>query len=225
VPEDEVQQDGDEVQQDGIVDLEADPEGAARLCRTAQARLFAALQGIDDAEARRPSRLPGWSVGHVITHLARNADGHARRLDGALHDQDLARYPGGPAQRARDIAKGSGRPARELLTDLARSQERLEALFAECSAAGWPGDQLLGGDGYPVTACPAHRLREVEMHHVDLGIGYEPADWPPEYVAWDLPELLTTVPERLHSRPDRAALLAWVAGRAPVLAGVVLDPL
>jgi len=214
----------EEVQPHEAVDLEADPERAAALCRSAQERLLAAVQHLGDVEARRPSRLPGWSVGHVITHLARNADAHARRLAAALHGEDVAKYPGGMAQRERDIAEGAGRPASELLADLATSQKRLEELFTRCSAAGWPGHDLLGGGSYPATGCPAHRLREVEVHHVDLGVGYEPADWPPEYVAWDLRWFLTTVPERLHSHPDQAALLAWLAGRAPFPTRVVLDP-
>lgn len=45
-----------------------------------------------------------------------------------------------------------------------------------------------------------HRLREVEMHHVDLGLGYTLLDWPQEYLAWDLPVLLASVPDRLVAR-------------------------
>lgn len=215
----------DAVQQDGHGDLEADPERAAALCRFSQERLLSDLQGLDDSEARRPSRLPGWTVGHVITHLARNADAHAHRLAGALRGEDVPRYPGGPAQREREIAEGADRPARELLVDLASSQERLEEVFTRCAAAGWPGGDLFGADDYPATACPAHRLREVEVHHVDLGIGYEPRDWPAEYVSWDLPWFLRTVAGRLQSPEDRAALLAWLVGRAPLSAGLALDPL
>lgn len=213
------------VPQHGRNDLEADPERAAALCRRSQERLLADLQSLNDSEARRPSRLPGWTVGHVITHLARNADAHARRLAGSLRGEDVPKYPGGAAQRGREIAEGAGRPAPELITDLAESQRTLEELFDECSAAGWPGSDLFGGDGYPATGSPAHRLREVEVHHVDLGIGYEPRDWPPDYVAWDLTCFLETVPERLHSAKDRTALLAWLAGRAPLPASMVLDPL
>jgi len=63
--------------------------------------------------------------------------------------------------------------------------------------------------------CPAHRLREVEMHHVDLGVGYTPRDWPEDYVAWDLEVLLATLPERLCSAADRRGFMAWLAGRGP----------
>jgi len=213
------------MQPGGSDDLESDPERAAALCTAAQARLLADLQDLDDGAVRRPSRLPGWTVGHVVTHLARNADAHARRLAGALRGEDVGKYPGGAAQRTAEISEGAARPAGELIADLAESQLRLEQLFTECSAAGWPGRTLLGGGHYPATACPAHRLREVEVHHVDLGIGYEPADWPPGYVAWDLSWFLRTVPERLGSHDDRAAMLAWLAGRSPLPAGFRLDPL
>lgn len=51
------------------------------------------------------------------------------------------------------------------------------------------------------------------MHHVDLGLGYEPDSWPDEYVAWDLNVLLATVPERLTSPGHRRSFMAWLAGR------------
>ena len=75
-----------------------------------------------------------------------------------------------------------------------------------------------------MAGCPAHRLCEVEVHHVDLGLGYTPADWPEEYVAWDLPVLLATVPERLTSDEDRRVLLAWLAGRGPLDPALDLSP-
>ena len=52
-------------------------------CLAAQDGLLAALRDLDDAAARRPSLLPGWSVGHVLTHIARNADSVVWRLEGA----------------------------------------------------------------------------------------------------------------------------------------------
>ncbi len=36
-------------------------------CAAANARLFDRLEGIDDVVLARPSRLEGWSVGHVLT--------------------------------------------------------------------------------------------------------------------------------------------------------------
>jgi Mycothiol maleylpyruvate isomerase N-terminal domain len=39
-----------------------------------QQRAEDADAGLDDARLREPSRLAGWSRGHVLSHLARNAD-------------------------------------------------------------------------------------------------------------------------------------------------------
>lgn len=36
--------------------------------------------GLTDADAPAPSLLPGWTRGHVPTHLARNAEGGVRLL-------------------------------------------------------------------------------------------------------------------------------------------------
>lgn len=42
--------------------------------------LIAGVGGLTDAGARGSSLLPGWSRGHVLTHLARNAEGGVRLL-------------------------------------------------------------------------------------------------------------------------------------------------
>lgn len=196
-----------------MLDLEADPTTAARLCVEAQERLMVTVSDLDDATVAAPSRLPGWHVGHVLSHLARNADAHGRRIRGALQGEDVAKYSGPPGQREAEISVGASRPAAELIADLAASQADLAGLFAEAESAGWPNAHFTGGGSYGVAASPAHRLREVEMHHVDLGLGYTSRDWPAEYVEWDLDVLLGTVPGRLSS-DDRRSFMAWLAGRA-----------
>jgi maleylpyruvate isomerase len=49
---------------------------------------------------------------------------------------------------------------------------------------------------------------------VDLGLGYEPSDWPDEYVEWELRTSLARLPERLAGGGDARRLLAWLTGRA-----------
>ncbi len=44
---------------------------------------------------RGPSLLPEWSDGHVLTHLARNADSVVRRMEGAARGELVDQYPGG----------------------------------------------------------------------------------------------------------------------------------
>jgi maleylpyruvate isomerase len=205
-------------------DHDMDPAQAIGLCRTAHTRLRAASERVTDEQVRSPSRLPGWTIGHVLTHLARNADGHVRRLDGALRGENAARYPGGSAQRIDEINEGALRPAADIVADLDTAQRRLELVWDRSVAAGWPHAELLGDDHWPTTASPVRRLREVEMHHVDLGLGYEPSDWPEDYVTWELPAILATVPSRVHRPEDVRALVAWLSGRRPVPSEIQLDP-
>ncbi len=209
---------------DVFVDLESNPEPASRLCREAQGRLMRCVAQLTDDTVRSSSLLPGWTVGHVLTHLARNADAHARRLSGALGGHDVPKYQSGEQQRSTEIEDGATRSAGEIIADLQFSMERLEVVFTQSTAAGWPNGHFLGGGHYGVAGCPAHRLREVEMHHVDLGLGYGPLDWPDEYVDWELPVLLATAPERLDSSDSRRLFMAWLAGRGPLDSEIALNP-
>ena len=95
------------------------PLEATGLCKAAHARLLTTVATITDEQVSAPSRLPGWTIGHVLTHLARNADGHTRRLEGAMRGEDVPRYPGGSAQREADISDGAKRLPAGLLEDTA----------------------------------------------------------------------------------------------------------
>jgi maleylpyruvate isomerase len=203
---------------------EPDPAAAIEACRAAHERVIATASGIDDATARRPSSLPGWTVGHVLTHIARNADGHTRRLEGALRGEDVARYPGGMPARDEDIEAGAARPAHELAADILESARRLEDTWQRSAEAGWPNSDFLGDDHFPTPGSPLRRLREVEMHHVDLGLGYEPTDWPDFYVDWELPHALSRLPQRIPTPTDTRRLLAWLTGRAPWPTDLQLGP-
>jgi maleylpyruvate isomerase len=187
---------------------------ALAACRAAHERLLVTASRLDDATVRQASRLPGWSIGHVLTHLARNAEGHARRLEGALLGEEVARYPGGSEQRAAEIEDGSGRPAAELLADITGSAQRLEDVWDRSEEMGWPNATLLADDDWPTFASPRRRLREVEVHHVDLGVGYEPTDWPDDFVARELARALENLPGRLTGPTDAPRLLAWLLGRS-----------
>ncbi len=157
-----------------------DAERAIALCFEAHRRLEDRLAGLTDDAARRPSRLPGWTVGHVLTHVARNAEGHVIRLEGALRGEEVKRYPGGPEQRDADIESGAGRAAAALVADVAETNRRIESAWQESVDAGWPHSDLMAGDNWSIVDSPSRRLREVEIHHCDLGLGYEPAEWSDE---------------------------------------------
>jgi maleylpyruvate isomerase len=178
----------------------------------AHARLHATLADLTDEIAARPSLLPDWTVGHVVTHLARNADSVVRRLSAAADGELVTQYEGGPPARERAIEAGARRPADELLRDLQASDDALDALCGSLPEAVWDRPALVGS-GAQVEApfLVFARWREVEVHHVDLGLGYQPSDWPIEYVERELPFLLAKLPERTDPR----ALMAWSLGRGP----------
>ncbi|HXY43994.1 MAG TPA: maleylpyruvate isomerase N-terminal domain-containing protein [Acidimicrobiales bacterium] len=180
----------------------------------AHARLLGRLETVDDVVVSRPSRLPGWSVGHVLTHVARNADSFVNMLEAAAAGQSVPQYPGGREQRAADIERGSSRRAAACVNDVRQSAERLEAVMAEAPAAVWEAFGL-GWDGQPAPCrnIPSRRWKEVEIHHVDLGLGYEAEDWPADFVSFALVDTLHDLPPRIADARQRAAMLAWLTGR------------
>lgn len=182
-------------------------------CTAAHRRLEATLEGLDDHVVRRPSRLPGWTVGHVLTHLARNAESHVRMLNAAADGRAVEQYAGGREQRQRDIELGAGRSAAEMAVDVRGTSAALEAAWAEMTPEAWAGHGLTEGDLWPCRVMPFHRWREVEVHHADLGLAYSPTDWPREYVDREFPLALATLTDRLPVQL-RPSMLAWLLGRA-----------
>jgi maleylpyruvate isomerase len=53
---------------------------------------------------------------------------------------------------------------------------------------------------FPAEEVLVRRLVELELHHVDLDIGYGPADWPPLFAGLELPEPLHTWREDRRKR-------------------------
>jgi maleylpyruvate isomerase len=183
-------------------------------CIEAHKRLLRSLETLDDHAARSPSRLPGWTRGHLITHIARNADSHVRLLKAAESGRTVEQYEGGDAQRASEIESGSLRPAADLYMDIRLSAARLEELWSTISPTAWDGTALMSGTTWTCQLLPFQRWREVEIHHVDLDLGYTPKDWPDAYVAQELAAALLGVPERLTDATQPRQLLAWLLGRA-----------
>ena len=192
----------------GPIDVEAE----VAECRGAHARLLATVDSLDDSG--RPSLLPGWSVGHVLSHLARNADSHVRILNAARQGRAVEQYPGGGKQRADDIEAGAGRELAAILDDLRESVGRLEHCWASMTAKDWDGHGLAGGQPWPCRETVPSRLAEVEIHHVDLDAGYTAEDWPDAFVARRFPLALARFDERLEDGGARRRVLSWLLGRA-----------
>lgn len=203
------------------------PDGAVvatiRGCAVAHRQLEQTLEGVDEETVSRPSRLADWTVGHVLTHIARNADSYVRMLDAAATGESVEQYAGGPDQREADIEAGARRSAHELVDDVRTSSAALEAAWEAMPLDAWRGHGLALGSEWPCRVLPFHRWREVELHHVDLGLGYEPVHWPDDYVRHELEATLATLPERLHGG-DARAVLAWLVGRGDQPPDVDLAP-
>ena len=172
---------------------------------------------LDDDAVRGPSLLEGWTRGHVLTHLARNADSVVRALAGAARGEVVDRYPGPPGSRDREIEEGAGRSAAELVADVVDTSVALDEALSSMPDAAWAGFwQGQGGSRKPVAPLPAVRWREVEMHLADLDLpGFGVADWSAAFVGREASRLgqpgadATRVAE-LNGRPgvDPAA---WTA--------------
>jgi maleylpyruvate isomerase len=164
-----------------------EPEAAARAAELGQradvatARVLATVARITDEQARGPSALPGWSRGHVLTHLARNADGLSNLLIWARTGTITPQYRSVQV-RDEEIAAGAGRPARELVVDFADSATAFGAEAAQLRDADWAAEvHGIRGGAHPAWYTLWRRLSELEIHHVDLDAGYRPVDWPPDF--------------------------------------------
>jgi len=141
-------------------------------CVDSHRRLEAVLAGaVTDDVARAACTLPGWSVGHLLTHLARNADAHTRVVESAGRGETVPMYPDGMAGRLVDIEVGAGRSARELVADVTGSNARLEAAWAAASHEVWAEGLGLRVSG-PATVSDLVflRWREAVLHRLDLGL-------------------------------------------------------
>lgn len=189
--------------------------------RAATAALVDGLADLTDEVARRPSLLPGWTVGHVLTHLARNAEAVCGMIEAAGRGQSIPMYPSGQA-RAADIEAGSGRPAAALVGDVAATAEALDASWPAGGAPAWQGSGLTLAGLLPVAEMPFRRWREVEVHRSDLGLAFTWAEWSDAYVERELAVALARSSERTPDgrtvavRPDDDPrhVLAWLLGRA-----------
>jgi maleylpyruvate isomerase len=184
-----------------------------RQLRAATGRLLSTIEGLPDSVTRGPSILPGWTRGHVLTHLARNAEGGARLLGWARTGVPSYEYESLDTRSAA-IEEGAGHPAWVLVNDV-----RQTAAAFEQAAAGMPPEawqrvvRYTAGQEPRAEVIIPSRLAEVLIHHVDLDIGYCPADWPPEFVEDMLPRVVDSLNH--HAEPVACTRLdATDTGRA-----------
>lgn len=146
-------------------------------------QLLDGLADVSDALVRGPSYLPGWTRGHILTHLARNADGNRNIVEGALHGEERQQYPGGSSQRAGEVEAGASRNAAKQMADLVQSQRELVAAWRLLTPEQWSstGVWLIAGRRMIDVGLRARR-REVLVHLIDLDVGVSPSDLPADFL-------------------------------------------
>jgi maleylpyruvate isomerase len=202
----------------------------------AEQRLADHLDARDPDWAAQPSTLPGWSRAHVVAHLAGNAEGMANLVAWARSGDETPMYPS-PEARSAEIDRRAKLPWRDLLEEqrgLAASLRRdLETLTEPVAER-----DLRLGSGAHTNVCDlaAVRVREIEIHRVDLSDDYAAACWRTSFTTRTLGQVAPFFAEhrsvpvrtlRAHdtgtcwevgaSGPEligsQADLLAWLLGR------------
>ncbi|MEU6702127.1 maleylpyruvate isomerase family mycothiol-dependent enzyme [Streptomyces wuyuanensis] len=156
-------------------------------------RLSEAVAGRTDAEFRAPSRLEGWTRGRVLAHVAHAADAYVWLLRRARTGVEPGPRRDGAAlaQATEDTA---ALPAVELLAEVRGCLARFTAEAQAMPAEAWTGMvRALAGWRHPAWFTLRRCLRELETHHLDLGLGYRTADWPAAYVSWALDDTLAAL--------------------------------
>ncbi|MBV7697488.1 maleylpyruvate isomerase family mycothiol-dependent enzyme [Streptomyces sp. TRM70350] len=221
-------------------EMPATPAAFAELAAAAD-RLLADIDQLTDADVTAPSALHGWSRGHVLSHLAAQASALERLLDWARTGVENPQYASREARDA-EIEAGARGTAAELATRVRKAAAGFRRSIEELPEAAWRAVvRPFTGELCTPQRILVIRLRELEVHHVDLAVGYTFVDIPPsarEIILADVAGYLAQTPgmpdlelrdatgESVHTfggghpeRPvvtgSRADLLAWLAGRSP----------
>ena len=202
------------------------------------ALLLATVDSLGESDLAQPSVLPGWSRGHVLGHIAGNAEGLGRRARFVIDGVPRSMYESVEARDA-DIAWRSQRSLALHRLALAATHDDLMRDFAGLPSSRLDDDiELREGLLIRVGDLPLMRLQEVSIHHADLGTdGYTWMDWPDELAAWALPRavrmfaardafpvawveadgnrLVVSEADGPGLRGSSVEVLAWITGRAP----------
>jgi maleylpyruvate isomerase len=172
-------------------------------------RIVATASGFDSEALAAPSLCPGWTRAHVLAHLARNADALTNLLTWARTGVETPMYPSREERNA-DIETSSKKPADELMEDLTSASDRFAAAVTELPAEHWQREVVTGpaasGQAIPARRTLWLRLRELEVHHVDLEAGYTVDNWPDMFVRRALAETIRGFSQREDTPPFTAVI-------------------
>ena len=198
--------------------------------RAATQRLVRTVDALTDEQYAAPSGLPGWTRGHVVAHLALNAEALAAALTGIVQGEEVPMYASQESRDADIEELAVDRPAalrERLLRSTTLLADAIEAVPEERRSTRierTPGS----GTTFAAYAVPAMRLREVEIHHADLGLDYTRTDWPLSFCARLLDAMLKADngEEPLTAAPtdlDRTWQSGAVVAGSPTVSGTAAD--
>lgn len=196
-------------------------------CAETHQALLSTVDAMSPADFAGPSALPGWTRAHLVAHLAFNARSFVHLFACAARGEVGDQYPGGFAERERDIAEGAGWEPERLVGELRRQIYTLEGAWAGATTVIWEGtSRLASGSVVVMHELPFRRWRESVVHltDLDLGVGFD--TWPSLYVRLELerqkmawaashPMGLTQLPGAAMDLDDRTRL-AWLLRRTEV---------
>ncbi|RZT19883.1 maleylpyruvate isomerase [Kribbella sp. VKM Ac-2569] len=159
-------------------------------------QLLAVTADLDDATARADSALPGWSRGHVITHIANFSEAMTRQVDQALQGRLVEVYDGGRPARDAAIEAGADRPAAELRSHVSQAVTTLLASWDKVGPTDWPLPILHRNSN--LSAGLQATWRELTIHTTDLDLGITPTTWSDDFCLHLLDFLRARTPDNTH---------------------------
>jgi maleylpyruvate isomerase len=215
-----------------------DPRAQFALLPEATQRLVRTVDGLDDEALDGPSGLPEWTRAHGVAHLALNAEGMARVREARVAGEPTTMYPSDEARASDidDLATGD----RAALRERFMASTTLLVDGVDDFPDEWWGEafeRTPGGRAIRYAAVPGMRLREVEIHHVDLAAGFAPTGWSDAFSAHLISAMVKRRPSdesfrvlatdlahtwEVGDNPDETTVSGpagdlgwWLTGRAP----------
>ena len=159
------------------------PDSVVPQLESATRRLVRAVDAMPDLQFTEPSLLPGWTRAHVVAHLTLNAEGLTAAVEGVREGKAVPMYRS-PEDRDGDIEQLAALEPGSLRQRFMASTTTILHAVAELpeELSGGRIERTPGSDRvFTAGRVGEMRLREVEIHHADLGLDYTYADWPSDF--------------------------------------------
>jgi maleylpyruvate isomerase len=199
-------------------DLDELTEASHRLVRT--------VDGMAETAYAEPSLLPDWTRGHVVAHLALNAEALSDVLRGLGEGRKVPMYASQEARDSDIATLGTAEPEALRSRLLGAVTDFSDGVLLVPDEA-WDTEIERTSDGattFKAAAILGMRHREVEIHHADLGLDYTHADWPSSFAV----HLIGAMAKR--ERPETFSVHAtdldrtWHLGQGgPTVTGTAAD--